>query len=58
MERQYDKALRLFNDTTKNLAELNDLLKAQPQEELTEQEKKDLQFALLKLTIVVKEFGK
>lgn len=58
MERQFDKALRLMTDAAKNIADLNDLFKSQPDEQLTEDEQKQLQLALIKLTVVIKEFGK
>lgn len=57
-ERQYDKAMRLITDTSKNIADLGDLFKSPSQEKLTEEEQKKLQLALLKLIVVVKEFGK
>lgn len=55
-ERQYDKALRLITETAKNIADLSDLLKAPQEENLTEEEQKNLQLGLLKLIVVVKEF--
>ena len=55
-ERQYDKAMRLITEASKNIAELGDLLKAPKEENLTEEEQKNLQLRLLKLIIVVKEF--
>lgn len=57
-ERQYDKAMRLIREASKNIADLGDLLKAPKEENLTEEEQKNLQLGLLKLVIVVKEFGK
>lgn len=57
-ERQYDKALRLMNSISKNIAELGDLLRAPQEENLTEEEQKNLQLNFLKLIVVVKEFGK
>lgn len=57
MERYSDKVLKLINTTAKNLADLNDLLKS-ADEEPTEQEQKDLAFAMLKLAVIIKEFGK
>lgn len=57
-ERQYDKAMRLIRETSKNIADLGDLLKAPKEENLTEEEQKNLQLGLLKLVVVVKEFGK
>ena len=57
-ERQYDRAMRLMTETAKNIADLNDLLKSPMQNELSEEEQKNLQFSLLKLIVVVKEFGK
>lgn len=57
MERYSDKVLKLINTTAKNLADLNDLLRS-ADEEPTEQEQKDLAFAMLKLTVIIKEFGK
>lgn len=57
MEKYSDKVLKLINTTAKNLADLNDLLKS-ASEEPTEQEQKDLAFAMLKLTVIIKEFGK
>jgi hypothetical protein len=57
-ERQYDKAMRLITDASKNIADLGDLLKSPRAEELTEEEQKNLQLALLKLVVVVKAFGK
>jgi hypothetical protein len=57
-EKQYDKAIRLINAASKNIADLGDLLKSPMQESLTEEERKNLQLSLLKLIVVVKEFGK
>lgn len=57
-ERQYDKAMRLMTEASKNIAELGDLLKAPNEESLTAEEQKNLQLGLLKLVVVVKEFGK
>jgi hypothetical protein len=57
-ERQYDKAMRLITDTAKNIAELNDVLKSPTQGDLSEEEQKNLQLALLKLVVVIKEFRK
>ena len=57
-ERQYDKAMRLIREASKNIADLGDLLKAPKEENLTEEEQKNLQLGLLKLVVVVKEFGK
>lgn len=57
MEKYSDKVLKLINTTAKNLADLNDLLKS-ADEEPTEQEQKDLAFAMLKLAVIIKEFGK
>ena len=55
-ERQYDKAMRLITEASKSIAELGDLLKAPKEENLTEEEQKNLQLGLLKLIVVVKEF--
>ena len=57
-EKQYDKAIRLINAASKNIADLGDLLKSPMQESLTEEERKNLQLSLLKLIVIVKEFGK
>lgn len=57
-ERQYDKAMRLIASASKNIADLGDLLKSPREDNLTEEEQKNLQLALLKLVVVVKEFGK
>ena len=57
-ERQYDKAMRLIREASKNIADLGDLRKAPKEENLTEEEQKNLQLGLLKLVVVVKEFGK
>lgn len=57
-EKQYDKAMRLIGAASKNIADLGDLLKSPTEESLTEEEQKNLQLALLKLIVVVKEFGK
>jgi hypothetical protein len=57
-ERQYDKAMRLIREASKNIADLGDLLKAPKEENLTEEEQKNLQLGLLKLVVVIKEFGK
>ena len=57
-ERQYDKAMRLINAAAKNIADLGDLFKSPSEEKLTEEEQKNLQLSLLKLVVVVKEFGK
>jgi hypothetical protein len=54
----YNDVLNLISKTTQDIAELNDLLRTKPEQEFSEQEKKDIQFALLKLTIAIKEFGK
>lgn len=58
METQYEKAMRLMTTAAKSLADLNDLLKSPAENNLTEEEQKGLQLALLKLTVVAKEFGK
>ena len=58
METQYEKAIRLITEVSKGLADLNDLFKSAPERELTEEEQKTLQLALIKLTVVIKEFGK
>ena len=57
MESNYEKALRLITDVSKNLADLNDLFKSAAQEELSDEQKTALQLALLKLAVVFKEFG-
>ena len=57
MEKYSDKVLKLINTTAENLADLNDLLKS-ADEEPTEQEQKVLTFAMLKLAVIIKEFGK
>ncbi len=57
-EKQYDKAIQLMTEAAKNIADLNDLLKSPKQNDLTEEEQKSLQLALLKLVVVIKEFGK
>jgi hypothetical protein len=57
-ERQFDKAMRLITDASKNIADLGDLLKSPAKEELSDDEQTKLQVALLKLVVVVKEFGK
>jgi hypothetical protein len=57
MERQYNKAMRLITEASKNIADLGDLLKSPMVETLTSDEQKNLQLALLKLVVVVKEFG-
>ena len=57
-ERQYDTAMRLIREASKNIADLGYLLKAPKEENLTEEEQKNLQLGLLKLVVVVKEFGK
>lgn len=57
-ERKYDKVIKLLTDTTKNFAELNDILKSPADEELTEDEKKNLQLQFIKLAVVMREFGK
>ena len=57
-ERQYDKAMRLIGDISKDVAELGALLKAPNEDKLTGEEQKNLQLALLKLVVVIKEFGK
>lgn len=58
MERQYNKAIRLITEASKNIADLGDLLKSPMVETLTPDEQKTLQLALLKLLVVVKEFGR
>jgi hypothetical protein len=58
MERQYDKTLRLLTEASKNIAELGDIFKSPANETLTEEEQKNLQLGLLKLVVVIKEFGK
>ncbi len=58
MERQYETAMRLITDASKNIADLGDLLKSPNEEKLSEEEQKNLQLALLKLVVVIKEFGK
>lgn len=57
-ERQYDKAMKLLRETAKNIADLNDLLKAPNKDTLTKEEQESLQLGLLKLIVAVKEFGK
>lgn len=57
-ERQYDRAMRLIGNISKDIAELGVLLKEPKEENLTEEEQKNLQFGLLKLVVVVKEFGR
>lgn len=58
METQYEKALRLITAASKNIADLGDLLKSPMQKTLTSEQQKSLQFALLKLVVVIKEFGR
>lgn len=58
METQYEKAIRLITEVSKGLADLNDLFKSPATGELTEEQQKTLQLALIKLTVVIKEFGK
>ena len=58
MERQYDKALRLITEVSKGLADLNDLFRSECEEQITEEEQRNLQLALIKLTLVIKEFTK
>jgi hypothetical protein len=58
MERQYDKAMRLISNISTDIAELGALLKAPKEDNLTEDEQKQLQLGLLRLVIAVKEFGK
>ena len=57
-ERQYDKALRLLTEASKSIAELGDVFNSPANETLTEEEQKNLQLGLLKLVVVIKEFGK
>lgn len=57
-ERQYDRAMKLLRETTKNIADLNDVLKAPNKDTLTKEEQESLQLGLLKLIVAVKEFGK
>jgi hypothetical protein len=57
-ERQYDRAMKLLRETAKNIADLNDLLKAPNKDTLTKEEQESLQLGLLKLIVAVKEFGK
>lgn len=56
--KQYDKALKLITETTKNIGDLNDLLKSPIRDKLTEDEQKNLRLSLLKLSVIIKEFGK
>lgn len=58
MGKQYDAAIRLIRQTSKNIADLRDLLKSPAENDLTDAERKALQIALLKLVVVVKEFNK
>jgi len=58
MGKQYDTAIRLIRQTSKNIADLRDLLKSPAENDLTDAERKALQIALLKLVVVVKEFNK
>lgn len=58
MEKQYDKAMRLIGNISADIAELGALLKAPKEDDLTEDEQKQLQLGLLRLVIAVKEFGK
>lgn len=57
-EKRYDKAMRLITEASHNIADLNDVLKAPAKDPMTEEEQENLQLALLKLVVVVKEFGK
>ena len=49
-------SFELIVNKSKSIAELGDLLKAPKEENLTEEEQKNLQLGLLKLIVVVKEF--
>ena len=55
---QYQNAMKLITDVSKGIADLNDLLKSPASESLTEDEQKSLRLALIKLVVVIKEFGK
>lgn len=57
-ERQFNKTMRLLNETSRNVTELKKLLKSPPDEDLTLDEQKYLQIALLELVVAVREFGK
>ena len=48
MERNYDKALRLLTEMTKNATELKELFSSDCDEELTKEEQDKLQVAMLK----------
>lgn len=58
MGKQYDRAIKLIQETSKNIADLRDLLKSPAESDLTDAERKSMQIALLKLVVVVKEFNK
>lgn len=55
---QYEKAIKLITDISKDVADLNDLLKSPATQSLNEEEQKNLRLALIKLVVVIKEFGK
>ena len=57
MERKYSKALRLLNETTKNLSELKELFNSDNDEILTKEERDKLQLAMMKFTATIKEFN-
>jgi hypothetical protein len=57
-ERLYDKTMRLITDASKNIADLGDILRGPKDDDLSEEEQKNLQLAMLKLVVIIKEFGK
>lgn len=58
MKKQYESAMRLLTETAENITQLKELFRSPNEDVLTEEERKNLQLALLNLTVAVKEFGK
>jgi hypothetical protein len=55
-ERWYDRTVKLMISVTKNLADLYDLSKEPIEDDLTEEEKKQLLLYKIKLSYVVSRF--
>lgn len=55
-ERQYDRAIKLMISITKDLADLYDLFHEAPEEEPTDEEKKNLLLYKTKLSCVIARF--
>lgn len=58
MERQYEKVMKLIEDTTKNINELNIICRLLQKEDISKEEIDELKSNLSKFAISIKEFGK